>query len=153
LDLLQGKTHPLAHNFEQKILKSPSQYPALPNNQIAHLAGYKCSNNRGFCSVFAQVMVKLDSARHHKELFRQLGWGEVRIALRFMELAQQNLNLTVALGATVQSARCLEMQKSDILGDEGFSISVTRAPTQAEKAETGPNRKGAASGKKEQITR
>jgi len=98
-------------------------------------------------------MVKLDSARHHKDLFRQIGFGEVQIVLRMKELAMQNSNLTVASNMTVQAARCMEMQKGDVDAADGFSISVTRASEPGQRAETGPARKGAPTTKKSTITR
>jgi hypothetical protein len=117
------------------------------------MAGYKAVSKKALCSVFSQVMVKLDSAREHKEIFRQIGFGIIQIALRLKDLAMQDSNLTVALNATVQSARCMEMQKADLGVEEGFSVTVTRAAQQAQPTATGPKRKGAPTTKKTEITR
>jgi hypothetical protein len=138
---------------EQKLIDTFMQYPNLPKHQLVALAGYSTSSKKAACAIFAQVMVKLDSARHHKEIFRSLGFGEVQIALRLKELAFQNSNLTVALNATVQGSRCLDMQKGEVDVGEGFSVTVRRADEPGKKADTGPQRKHAAQAKKGEITR
>lgn len=98
-------------------------------------------------------MVKLNSARHHKDIMRSIGWGEIQVILRLKELALQNSNLTVALNSTVQSSRCLDMQKGEVDVGDGFSVTVRRSSEPGKKAETGPQRRHAPSQKKSEITR
>lgn len=138
---------------EQKLIDLFMQYPLLPKHQLASMAGYKSSSKKALCSVFGQVMVKLDSARHHKEIMRSIGFGEVQVILRMKELAFQNSNLTVALNATVQGSRCLDMQKGEVDVGDGFSVTVRRASESAKPTETGPDRKHAPKTKKGEITR
>jgi hypothetical protein len=129
------------------------QFPLLPKYQLATMAGYSSTSKKGLCAIFAAVMVKLDSARHHKALFREIGFGEVQIILRMKELAMQNSNLTVASNMTVQASRCMDMQKGEVDAADGFTITVTRAAEPGQKAETGPARRGAPTEKKGSITR
>jgi hypothetical protein len=138
---------------EKNLIDLFMQYPLLPKNQLASMAGFSSSSKKALCAIFSQVMVKLDSARHHKELFREIGFGEVQIILRMKELAMQNSNLTVASNMTVQASRCMDMQKGELDPAEGFSITVTRAAQPAQPTETGPMRKHAPSTKKGEITR
>jgi hypothetical protein len=117
------------------------------------MAGYKCKSKKALCLAFNQVMVKLDNARHHKQLFREIGFGEVQIILRMKELATQNSNLTVAANMTVAAARCLDMQKGEVDAADGFSITVRRSDEPGSKTETGPQRSGAPTERKSTITR
>ena len=138
---------------EEKLIQLFMQFPLLPKHQLATMAGFKAKSKKALCVIFAQVMVKLDSARDHKQLFREIGFGEVQLILRMKQLAMQNFNLTVASNMVTQASRCLDLQKGEVEGPEGFTITVTRAAQPGEKVETGPARANAPSSKKGVITR
>jgi hypothetical protein len=74
-----------------------------------------------------------------KQILRDAGLGEVRVAMRLKQLMFQDQNLTVAKDMTIHASKMLEML-NPMQDLDGFSISVTRAEKPAEKERTGPDR-------------
>src|SRR3974390_210866 len=88
-----------------------------------------------------------------KQILRDSGLGEVRVAMRLKELMFQNVNLTVAKDMTIHASKMLEML-NPLQDVDGFSIQVTRAAEPSQPEKTGPNREQAKAhqGKKVRIT-
>jgi len=138
---------------ELKLIELFFQYPTLPKAQLAIMADYKAKSAKALATIARMIISKLDSVRHHKEIFREIGFGEVQIALRLKQLAMQEANLTVALNATAQASKCMEMQKGDVDPADGFGVTVTRPSEQAKPEATGPQRKAVQDGPKKEISR
>jgi hypothetical protein len=133
---------------EEKLIMIFLAYPKLEKWKIAQMAGYKCSSKSAFNNAFNMVMEKYDCAGDHKRIFRQVGFGEARIAMRIRELALHSKSDQVALNACALAAKCLDMTKTEIDLVEGFGVIVNRPSTQAEPSKTGPELKVATGGRK-----
>ncbi len=99
------------------------------------------------------VIEKYESQGDAKAIFRQVGIGEGRLALRIRELMDQAKNLSVALNACTLAAKCLGLTKDALDLPPGFAINVHRAETQAKPTDTGPHRKLVQPGPKKTITK
>jgi hypothetical protein len=77
-----------------------------------------------------------------KQILRDSGLGEARVANRLKELMMQNVNLTVAKDMTIHASKMLEML-NPLQDVDGFSISITRAAEPAQPEKTGPDRERA----------
>ena len=88
------------------------------------MAGYKAKSPKALIACFNMVVSKWERGGSAKQILRDSGLGEVRVAMRLKELMFQNVNLTVAKDMTIHASKMLEML-NPLQDVDGFSISVT----------------------------
>jgi hypothetical protein len=96
------------------------------------------------------VVSKWERGGSAKQILRDSGLGEGRVAMRLKQLMMQDQNLTVAKDMTIHASKMLEML-NPLADIDGFSISVTRAAETAQPEKTGPDREGARVAKERKI--
>ena len=129
---------------------SPLPHPTSPKYQIARLAGYKAKSPKALIAVFNLAVSKWERGGSAKQILRDSGLGEARVANRLKQLMMQDVNLTVAKDMTIHASKMLEML-NPLQDMEGFSISVTRAAESAQPEKTGPDRESAKIAKERKI--
>jgi hypothetical protein len=138
---------------ETKLIELFLSYPLEHKWKIAKLAGFKCSSKQALINAFNIVMEKYESQEDAQEIFRKVGIGEARIALRIRQLMEQDKNLTVALNAYTLAAKCQKLTKDGLDLPPGFAVNIMRAEKQTAPTDTGPHRKLVQPGPKATITK
>ena len=106
-------------------------------------AGYKATQPRYVRFLAKKIIQKYESqGGDHQKIFREIGFGEVEIAMGIKNLAQNAKSEMVRLNALALAAKCLGLTKEQVEGAGGITIVFEQpdAPGQQPAASLDPGK-------------